>query len=312
MTNFCLVGFGSHSSRKIFPALKNSINPLKYIVSSKKLNFKNIKIFKNLEIAVSKVEKDTVFILSTPPNVHEKQIQYLIQNKFNVIVEKPAYIKLESYLLIHNIKKLGDNFIFENFMYQYSYGYEIVNSIIKNFKNDILTININFLLPSYPANTFRENSSIKLSTIHDIGCYITSFFVSSKIKILACELSNKINFNDIPQKLSFKFKSKKFKIFANVGKSIRYKNEIIFTLNNEIKLKLNYFFYGVEKQKCLSIYHKDKFIKKIFFKDNNQFSYLFNQPKEFFFKNQFSHSANLEQIRLLELISEAYDRSLTI
>lgn len=311
MIKFCLVGFGSHSSRRIIPAIKNSNNCLKYIVSSKKLYFKNIKIFKRLEIAVSKVEKNTVFILSSPPNIHEKQIQYLIQNKFNVIVEKPAYIKLESYLLTYN-KKLKANFIFENFMYRYSYGYEIAKALLKNFKNNVLTININFLIPSYPTNTFRNNDSFKLSTIYDIGCYITSFFVSSKIKILACELDNKIKLNDTPYKLSFRFKSKNFKIFSYIGRSSSYKNEIIFNLKNDFKLKLNYFFYGVEKQKCLSIYHKDKFIKKIFFKDDNQFRHIFSQSKEFFFKNQVSHRFNLEQIRLLGLMSETYDRSLTI
>lgn len=311
MINFCLVGFGSHSSRKIFPALKNSINSLKYIVSSKKIYFKNIKIFKKLEVAVANVEKNTVFILSTPPNIHEKQIQYLIENKFNVIVEKPAFLKLESYLLIHN-KKFKGNFIFENFMYQYSYGYEIAKAILKNFENDILTINISFLLPSYPTNTFRNNIGFKLSTIYDIGCYITSFFVSSKIKISACELTNKTILNDIPYKLSFRFKSKNFKILTSIGRSTRYKNEIIFILKNDIKLKLNYFFYGIEKQKCLSIYHKDKYIKKILFNDDNQFSHIFSQSKKFFIKNQLSHRSNIEQIKLLDLISEAYDRSLTI
>lgn len=310
--NFCLVGISNHSTNKIIPAIIRSKNNLKYVVSSKKnFKIKDVIQFTNITKAIKYVERKTIFILCIPPQFHEKHILLLIRNNFNVIVEKPAYMTIDNLKKINDFKILKKKFVFENFMYKYSFSNLISNSIIEIFDKELLSIKINFLIPDYPSNSFRNDKNFILSTIFDIGCYVSSFTVSNKIKINQIVLNRlKEKHNKISSGL-FKFISEKFYIDFNIGRSKLYKNEIIFNLKNDFKIYLNYFFYGVKKKKKLSLFYKGFLIKSFFYDDFNQFDYIFDQNEKFFHNKQSNFLNNKKQLLILLEMSRAYKIHLT-
>lgn len=310
--NFCLVGIGKHSKKKIIPSIINSKNNLKYIVSSqKKISFKNIIIYRTLDQALKNVSKNTIFILSTPPIVHEKQAFKILKKNFNLIIEKPSFITSKLLSKCTNLKKTNNKFLYENLMYKHSYGFFIISSIIRKFENKINGININFLIPSYPSSSFRKNYNYSVSTIYDIGCYITSFIIFSKIRINSIELlKNFYRGNNIYSSL-FKFDNNKFDINAKIGRNNTYQNNICILFNNNFKIILDHFFYGVNKQKYLKIYFNNKLLKKIKFEDINQFEFIFNQGLSFFKKNQLSNTDNFRQLNLLNKMEYLYNKCLT-
>lgn len=247
---FCLVGLSRHSLNRLIPSILKSRNTLKYVVSSKKnSNLEKIIFFKNLKEAINKIDKKTIFILCTPPDIHEKQALYLIKRNFNIIIEKPSFLSIDIINNFYVYKKKNRKFLYENFMYRYSHGFNLISSILKNFKDDILSIRFNFIIPSYPDNSFRNNSNYTLSTIFDIGCYITSFILLSNIKIEDIYIKKNIFQNSIIRSSLFLFINSNYNIEAKIGRSKYYKNDITIFLKNDFKIKLKSFFYGLNKKK---------------------------------------------------------------
>jgi len=115
----CLVGLGNHGQNRLLPSIRKSNLQLVAIVSKKKikLNLK-VKFFINLEDAINKLNKNIIFILATPPNIHEVQILKLINNGFSVITEKPCFVTLKNLKAYSKINFNKDQFLYENFMYK--------------------------------------------------------------------------------------------------------------------------------------------------------------------------------------------------
>ena len=49
-----------------------------------------------MDDAINKLNKNIIFILATPPKIHEVQILKLINNGFSVITEKPCFVTLKN------------------------------------------------------------------------------------------------------------------------------------------------------------------------------------------------------------------------
>ena len=79
MIKVCIVGLGSHAKNKIIPAIKliNS-SQLAVVTSQKDFSDNNVRIFENVNEAISNLEKDYIFYISTPPSSH-----FEIAKKFN-------------------------------------------------------------------------------------------------------------------------------------------------------------------------------------------------------------------------------------
>ncbi len=284
--NICLVGLGNHGLGKILPSIINSKSKLIATVSSKnhEINQKyNIRNYKSLLSATSVLNKKTVFVLTTPPQIHEKQIINLVSKGYSIIVEKPAIFNDKYYFKYIELKN-QKNFVFENFMY---FETRLFKNFIKTFHQKNLKINelnINFCIPKFPNNSFRSELDIIDVLVFDLCCYpislITQIFDISEIP--------NINFNVLKKnrRYSFNLKINKINIKIKFGISRNYQNNcIINSLNKSIKF--DYFFYGKEKFKQILIKKKNdnKFIKHKEIYDEDTFSKIFSQPKKFFFKN---------------------------
>ena len=130
--NICLVGLGNHGLGKILPSIINSKSKLIATVSSKdhEINRKlNIRNYKSLSLATRILNKKTVFVLTTPPQIHEKQIINLMSKGYSIIVEKPAFFNDKYYFKYIELKS-HKNFVFENFMY---FETKLFENFIKTF-----------------------------------------------------------------------------------------------------------------------------------------------------------------------------------
>ena len=307
--NFCIVGLGNHGLNKLIPAINLSKGHLSSVVTQKKINLGNIKTFKYLKSALNNLDKKTIIVLCTPPEIRANQIILCIKNSFSVISEKPIFLnanKLDKAYLLLKGKNL---FLFENYMYLYSSSFKKFYSIFKKNKKKIKKIKIDFIIPNFPNDSFRVNKSSNENIIFDIACYPISLINYLKLKII-----------NIETKLLSQPK-KHYKIFVNtenfifdltIGLGLRYKNNLSIYLNSsEYNLiKLNYFFYGIEKIKKISYIKNRKKIYEENFLDLNSFTKIFNFSNDEFHKtkNTYNYSKkNLDMLlKIFNLINSSH------
>ncbi len=191
--NWGIVGLGNiaHKFADGFKYLKNS--RLKGISSKDdlKLNyFKNKHIikdeycFKNYNDLIQCPDIDIIY-LALPNNLHFEWINQCINAKKNILVEKPALIKVKEALDIKN--KLSNSTIYftEAFMYKFCpHIQSITNEILKGSIGEITHMNSNFSIKTYKlfkilGFTFKKpdfsnrlyNKDLGGGSILDLGCY---------------------------------------------------------------------------------------------------------------------------------------------
>lgn len=298
--NFCVVGLGNHAINRIIPSLKESKNNLVAVVSSKqKLRIKKIVRYKTLNEAICNLNKNTIFILCTPPLIHEKQLIYLLGNGYSIIVEKPAIITKKICAKFSQIKLNKHQFIFENYMYKQTKIYNIFLKIFKLNKNILKEINITFTIPKFPKNTFRSKMKRSDSIIFDIGCYpvslVNDLFNYNKFKIIILK-SNTKNLS-----ISLRLDSTKIPIILKFGISKNYVNEVCLKTSNNDIFKFDYFFYGRPKLKKI-IKNQSIILSKI--NDQNAFVKIFNKNNIFFKKNSLTLAKLTKNISILNKIQK--------
>ena len=156
---FCIVGYGNHSKNKILPAIKKINGKIEGVVSKKNIIDNELNFFISLDDALLNVHNETIFILCSPPDVHLEQAIKIIGQGHNLFIEKPittTYQDLSKIIEAANNKKI---FFVENFMHEYSSFYNNFLNFWHNEKDSINKININFIIPKLPSNTFRENNN---------------------------------------------------------------------------------------------------------------------------------------------------------
>lgn len=270
----CVVGIGKHAFTNIIPALEKKNFSILGLVSKKpKLYNRKYKIFKYVDLAISVLPSDTIFILCTPPRTHFKLIKKLINKKKNVLVEKPICTNL---LEINNLFKLvlgKKYFFYEMFMCNFTYLHKkAINYALNNFSN-LKSIDCTFHLPSYPINTFRDSKNFYDNCLYDIGCYIMNFSLALSNRITDINLIS-LNLNkNFLSSLSFSFNLSHVKVTANIGLSCKYENFIKIIDCTERETKFEKVFYGKATQKKIKTPNLD--IEYSFY-DINGFEKMFD------------------------------------
>ena len=281
----CLVGLGNHGQNRLLPSIKNSNLQLVAIVSKKKIeiNFK-VKFFINLDDAINHLDKNIIFILATPPNIHEVQILKLISNGFSVIAEKPCFITMKNFKEFSKINFNQYQFLYENFMYKENKSFRNFNKVFKENFFHIDRLEFNFLIPSFPKNTFRKNLSMTNNIIYDIGCYPISL-----INHLFSKYDLSFSLKPIKKNNIYCFKSYipnlKINLNIRIGISQKYQNNVILKLKENRLYEFDYFFYGRKKIKSIKYSENKKLLETINYTDQNSFTKIFNKNKTYFIKN---------------------------
>ena len=275
--NYCIVGLGNHAISKLIPAINSSQGNLVSIVTKKKVNFNNIKTFKNLKIALKNMDSDTIIILCAPPQIRANQIIQCLENSFSVISEKPIFTNLNKLEIAYSLIKRKKLFLFENYMYLFSHTFSKFHLFFSKYKKKITKIKINFIIPNFPKNSFRSEQTTEKNIIYDMACYPISLINTLQIKINSIKIKRNIRKKN---QLCFIINSDHFLFEINIGLGIQYQNFLRIYLESFKfdSVKYNYFFYGIEKKKKISFFKNKKKVDEITYLDLNSFVKIFNFP----------------------------------
>ena len=307
MNKFCIVGLGEHARKKIIPAIRNLKNVQIAVVTSS-LDFRENDVLKfdTIDQAISKLDKDYIFYISTPPSTHYELAKKLLLNDFNCLIEKPIFLFAEEFESIKNIAKTRSKYFFECFMHRYGKIYSEFIEIFHKNRDNIKSLDIKFCIPKIPSNTFRSIKNISSSLIYDIGCYpislINDISENNEIKIVSIE--NYGNYS----KENFKIMGKMNQINLNINFGIdnNYENFVKINFKNKFYVKFEYFFYGrkAEKKIITNNNTNDK-IRTI--NDGNLFEEMLKKVKTDIHKNQKLINVNIKRNILdLELLISQY------
>ena len=283
--NFCIVGCGEHAKLKIIPALLKLKNVKLSIVSKKKMKLNNYKIYSSLIEALKTLSEDTIFVLTSPPELHYQQISLILSFNRDVYVEKPIFVSLTEAKSTFRKLEGKNNILVEMLMYKYTKLYKIFKKHFTNNINQIKKIEIIFTLPNLPSNTFRDNLSVKSSIFYDMGCYIFSLLNDLSIPLKNFKVKEyEINNRKI-QNIIFFGSANNMDIYAELGINNIYMNKVTLTKHNSAELSFENFFYGRETSKRINISKKNKF-RELTFKDINGFYELFKIPRNNWIETQ--------------------------
>ena len=305
--NYCIVGYGSHAKNKIIPQLiKNKKKILGIVSSKKKLPIKN---FNNLDDAISHSNKNTVFIICSPPQFHSKQSKKILNSNLNVFIEKPIFTNINDLKKNIDISKKNKVFFVENMMFEYSKLYKKFLKIFNKEKKKIFNLEFVFTIPSYPKNTFRSNNYFYSINLFDIGCYPVSI-LNKLFEKINFKISDIKNINNLNKELIFieNKNFKKIKILIKIGIDKKYENKIVLKCKKNKSYNFYPFFYGREGNRTIKILNKLK-VKKNIFKEKNSFMNMFNFSSNYYKKTQLERNKlMLKNLSSLENLNNKYKK----
>tara|TARA_Y100000590_G_C15735399_1_gene1018349 strand:+ start:2755 stop:3705 length:951 start_codon:yes stop_codon:yes gene_type:complete len=307
MNKFCVIGLGEHAKTKIIPAIRTLKNvTLAAIAKREDFEDTDILIFNSLDQAITKLDKDFVFYVSTPPSTHYELATNLLKKDFNCLIEKPIFLNLNQFLEVKKIALDRSKFFYECFMYRYGKIYSEFLDIYFRNKEKIKSLEIQFCIPDIPPNTFRSTQNISSSLIYDIGCYpislINDIGKSKEIELVSIE--NYGNYN----KEKFNIQGKMDEINLNIifGINQSYENYVLINFNDNNRIKFEYFFYGRKIDKKIIIKKNDIDEIKII-NDGNLFEEMLHNVNNNLYKNQEIRNFEIERNILdLELLISQY------
>ncbi len=305
--NYCIVGYGSHAKNKIIPQLiKNKKKILGVVSSKKKLPIKN---FNNLDNAISYSNKNTVFIICSPPQFHSKQSKKILNSCLNAFIEKPIFTNIKDLKKNIDISKTNKVFFVENMMFEYSKLYKKFLKIFNNEKKTISNLEFVFTIPRYPKNTFRSKNYFYSTNLFDIGCYPVSILnkLFKKINLKIIDIKNIKNLNK--ELIFIENKNlKKIKILVKIGIDKKYENKIVLKCKKNKTYIFYPFFYGREGYRNIKILNKTK-IKKNIFKEKNSFINMLNLSNNHYKKSQQKRNTlMLKNLSSLENLNNQYKK----
>ncbi len=182
-------GFFETENSRLLAVSSLNISKLEYF--KKRFEINNNYIFKNYNELLACEQIDVVYI-ALPNNLHFEWIAKGIKNNKNILVEKPAFIKLEQADIIKNEIHKKELFFAEGYMYRYNPQIIKIIQILKNqelgkivsmessFCKNILTKK-KFLFfekrKKIDINNRLFNKNLGGGCILDLGCYPVSFSV---------------------------------------------------------------------------------------------------------------------------------------
>ena len=191
----------NHFQKKVLPSIK--FNKKIKIVSiltnkdKKNLEFKDINLYNDKKKNFSNENFDYIYI-SSINSKHYENCKYALENKKNVICEKPICLKKNQ---LNNLKKIADKNK-KKFQEVIQYIHHPLFIKLKKIINDkiignILRVDSSFKIPIDDKKNFRFVKKLGGGALNDVGFYPISImftlFDSKKIKILNSKIIKQNN-----------------------------------------------------------------------------------------------------------------------
>lgn len=292
--NFCLVGLGRHAKSHLLPALKENKQKLVGLVSSHMSDSDNppAKLFKSMEHAINSVPENTCFLIASAPQQHYQAICQVVEAGFDILVEKPAFVKHQEALnAIEKIRKHRIIFC-EAFMFKHTNFYKEALKYWSRKKSKVSEIHIKFLLPDLPRGTFRDDVSLKNSILFDVGCYAITALADFSIPLEYIQLDEVLMRGDRLRYVRA-HSNIDHKIIIEFGFGYHYMNTLEFVSLDGSAIKFEPIFFGREGERTIHLRDKLGKIKLTKIREKNAFANMFT-TKLSYWKN--SQQERLEKI----------------
>lgn len=190
-TNICIVGLGNHARTKLIPAALANGQTIVGLVSSRPFDdLPRVPVFPRIEQALDSLPPETLYVIATPPAVHFEQAMAVIVKGRDLILEKPAFVFEEDAQRALAEAKRNGTVVVEAFMHRYTDLYDRFMRFWTKEYGSIEEVDIAFVVPQVPTDTFRQNGAIASSGLYDIGSYALSLLADMNLPLEGIRLAH--------------------------------------------------------------------------------------------------------------------------
>ena len=276
----CIIGLGGHAQNKLVPGLEAAgLKVIGVVSRNTALVISDVQMFLTVTDAISCLPKNTLFVISTPPNFHYEQVKAVIEAGRDVFVEKPAFLSFEESIELNKLAIKQGVVLVEMLMYLENNSVQQIIDELKCASGSIKSIECQFLIPSVPQGTFRTEVSLGNSLLSDMACYPLSMLAIAGYDL--CDLFLVTDSTSTKQNLIFciKGKSQETNICIQVGRSGQYRNKVKLQFNDDRKISCEPFFYGREGHRTLiKVTKAGKLVESIF--EENAYERMFKRKRQ--------------------------------
>jgi len=248
-----LMGYSSLAKRKIIPAIENAkfIKSFDCATVSQKIEFEKYpklnEVYGSYQDAIKSSNAEFVYI-STANHLHFELIKSSILHNKNVIVDKPSVLSYKEAQYLYNLSLDHKKIIVEAIVYKY---HPQINYLLSK-SEEIKQISVNFSVPAFNKNNFRNKVNFGGGVVYDMGPYALdigkTIFKSSPKKIISSAV-----FHDIPISMStiiefdnnkrvngfFGFNTEYINSGNFIGNSLLIKSSRLFTSDSQKSFFIN-------------------------------------------------------------------------
>jgi len=232
-----ILGYSNLSIRKIIPALKKNFKKIEFEICSVSKSKKNVgekQWFRNYKTALYQSNADIVYI-SLQNSLHFYWAKKFLENKYHVIIDKPATLSFREATKLVKIAKQNRKLLSEATVFNYHVQIKEVLKEIKSNDN-LRLVSARFVIPKLPKKNFRNIIKYGGGCFNDMSPYAASLFrlfVNKNIfiKNISSSFTNKNKLN-----ISFSIFAtyKKIDFFSYFSHDGNYQNELTFASNKKI------------------------------------------------------------------------------
>jgi hypothetical protein len=298
----CVIGLGGHAQNKLLPALKSTGLAVTGLVSrNPSATIPGAKNFLTVADALSWLPESTLFVIATPPNIHYTQAKAVIEAGRDVFVEKPAFLSRKEAVELSQLAQKRQVVLVEMLMYLENNSVQRVIEKLKCTPDSLKKIECQFLIPSVPPGTFRNEKTFGNSLLPDMACYPLSLLAIAGYDLPNIALvTDNLQEKESP-KFSFKGKYKKTAIHILVGQDDQYINSLTLEFEGGRKIFCEPFFYGRDGHRALTRSTKTEEITEQI-PEANAYELMFLRKRSEWLATQ------KERLDALGLVSESLER----
>ena len=253
-TKILILGNSSFVQRRVLKSLKK-IKDLEIILCSKtsKIDKKNLVFFNNYKKAIR--SSPSLIYISLINKLHYKYAKFALENKCNVVVDKPIAKNLLLTKQLIKIAKKNKLLLAEATLFNY---HNVYKKIIKSMGgiNKITHIQSNFNIPIIKkVHNIKNRDDDALMDMSPYAAAIIRIFFKKDYQIDV----NKLTYKDTRYIKSFSVfcKNKKKSYFGNFGSEQEYISEIRFFSNKKI-VSINHQAFALPNDTRVTVEFKEK------------------------------------------------------
>jgi predicted dehydrogenase len=293
---FCVVGIGGHARTKLIPAIKANGQTIAGLVSRQSPEeLPEAPIFTTLDKALAALSKDTAIVIASPPSQHYSQVNAAIDAGFDVIVEKPAFVTAADVRAIQAKCKANGTVLVEAFMQRHTLLYRKLLCFCS--EHEINALDVDFVIPAMPSNTFRSESELNSSSLYDIGCYILALLSDLGLGVDALHITGVQAAGTMAEAVDLEGILDGVAVTARIGVGHEYRNVATVGLADGSRINFYPIFYGRAGTKTIGSETLE---------DYNAFEEMFARPREQWQEDQCARFAALVSVtaRLETLVAQ--------